>query len=122
MSGLCTLREFQFDHLHLRTKGILPVIHRAESSVLITATEITDANLPDQVSTLEVIIANASFAGVVRKASEFSAFIQRKYGRLTECTVAHTTNVEDAGMIWLTALLVAYPHSQILVINLHRIY
>ena len=56
--------------------GGLDQVVETEISLFVSTTEIAGANLPDQVTPLEVMGGDASFAGVVQAAGQATAGVE----------------------------------------------
>ena len=75
-----------------------------EVAVRRAAAEVAGADLPDQIAAgLEVIRAQAAFAGVVREAADLRAGVEREDRVLAERAVAHRRHVEDRRRVRLRA-------------------
>src|SRR5688500_10966960 len=107
MSRFGALRQFQFDHFYFGSYGIFHKQVGIERAVFIPASKISCTNLPDEVTTFEVIRTDAAFTGILCKASQAGAFIERLNSSLAQCPITHGANVEDAGIVRITALMIA---------------
>ena len=83
VAGLGALRQFDFDHLHLRQGGLRREFFGRKRAVVVAAAEVAGGDLPDQIAARLVVIfgtviaADAAFAGIVHEAAELRAAIER---------------------------------------------
>src|ERR1700738_3053619 len=105
MAGLGALADLEFDHLDLIVGGDAGEFFRIERAVAVAATEISGANLPDQIAAvLAMIGTDAALAGVVREAALFRTRVQRAHRVRTERAKTHRRDVEDRCRIRLGAI------------------
>src|SRR4051812_31034015 len=98
VSGLCALRELDFDHLDARKICALRKFFDRKSALLISTTEVARTDLPNEVSAaLLVIRRKPPFTGIMSKSSELRAFVQCENRVFAECSVAHRRNIEHRG-------------------------
>jgi hypothetical protein len=113
VSGLGALAELDLDHPDLCRGGLSGKPLRVEAAVRITATEITAAQFPDQVTAvLAVIRADAALPGVVGKATELRAAIEGADRVRAHRAEAERGNIQDRRGIRLAALCPADRHAQ----------
>ena len=81
VARLGALRQLDLDHLDLVMGGIGNEALLAETTLLVTATEVARADLPYQVTAhLAVVGRDRTLAGVVIEAALARAFVQRADG------------------------------------------
>ena len=111
---LGALGQFQFDHLDLVQVGALGERFGIEPAAALAAAEITRADLPDQIAVvLRMVWADAAFAGVMGKAAEFGALVQRHDRIGAQGAETHRGNVEPRGAVGLFALPAAELHAAV---------
>src|ERR1700688_5011244 len=116
MSGLGALADLEFDHLDLIVASDAGEFLRIEAAVAVAATEITRADLPDDVAAIFAVVrADAALAGVVREVALFGAGIERAHRVGTERAKAHRRDVEDRSRIWFRAIRAADDDAKFLV-------
>src|ERR1051326_4865541 len=121
VTGLCTLRKFYLDHFYIRKNSALSKFFIVESSVRISAAEISGTNLPDNVSArFEVIRTQSAFTRIMCKASKFRSAIQSHDCIFAERTKTHSRNIQNTRRIWLLAIRPPN-HNTRIVINAVRI-
>ena len=77
MAGFGTLGKLDLDHFYNIIGGSLRKFIGIKITLLITAAEVACANLPDQISTTNQMVgANSSFTGVMRKSTVFCRFVK----------------------------------------------
>ena len=93
---LGALTQFDLDRANLRTPrdGLLQP-RQAEAAVGLTAAEVAGADLPDQVSPVEVIGRDAPFAGIVQAARDLRPAVERFDRRAAQGSEAHARDVDD---------------------------
>ena len=102
VAGLGPLRQLDLDHLHLRRARVLGEACLAETAIVVAATEITRADLPDQVAAgFAVVGRDRAFAGVVVEIPALGARVERADGIGRQRAEAHRRDVEHAGRVWL---------------------
>src|SRR6202035_1886203 len=85
MAGLGALADLEFDHLDLIVGGDAGEFFRIERTVAVAATEISGADLPNEITAvLAVIGTDAALAGVVREAALLRTRVQRAHRVGTE--------------------------------------
>src|SRR6476659_546331 len=105
MSGLGALAHLEFDHLDLVVGRDAGEFLRIERAVAVAATEISRANLPNDIAAvLAMIGTDAALAGVMREAALFGAGIQRAHRVRTKRAKAHRRNIEHRRRIRLGAI------------------
>ncbi len=104
VSRFCSLGEFDLNHLDFLKGGFFLEHIRIELAFIGSATEISCAHLPDQVTTLKMIGADGSLAGVVGEISHLRSLIECNHGVLAESPVAHGRDVQQTSIIRLFAV------------------
>ena len=96
MAGLGALADLELDHLDL-VGGSDPLeLFRIERSVAVAATEISGADLPDQIAAVFAVIrADTALTGVMCEAALFGARVQRAHRVGTERAKTHRRDIED---------------------------
>src|SRR5690606_13424707 len=77
VSGLGTLRKFQFDHLNLLMRSRFGKHLAGEISFFVSRAEITRSDLEYKVASLQVIRTDAAFSRVMREIPLLRAAVQR---------------------------------------------
>src|SRR6516165_4916466 len=81
VTGLGALAEFQLDHFHLLAACVVFEFLGAKCAVWIAATEVTGANLPNNVAAVFTMISTvAALASIVREIPFLGAYVQRANG------------------------------------------
>ena len=120
VTGLGPLRQFEFDHPHLRIHRLGGELLRIEPPLCVAAAEIARADLPDQVaSVLAVVAGDRALAGIVIEPAALGAEVQRPHGIRRERSETHRRNVEHARRIRLGALL-AHRDTEVVRLGMRR--
>ena len=94
MTRLCTLRNFNLDHLHLVENRVLNKQILTECAVLVSTTEVAGTNLPNKVASLFAMIrGEPSLSGALIKVAFFCPRIHRQNGRRAQRSVTHGRNI-----------------------------
>src|SRR5215469_6760122 len=81
VTGLGALAEFQLDHFHLIAACVVFEFIGAKCAVRIAATEVTGADLPNNVAAVFLVVsAVAALAGIVRELPFLGADVERPNG------------------------------------------
>src|SRR5699024_11669648 len=98
----------ELDHLHVLVGRLFSKLPGVEAAVFRAAAEIGGTDFPDHIgAVLQVVGAQAAFAGVVGKAAEAGATIHRQHGVGRKRAEAHRRNIEPRGIIGLAAITAA---------------
>src|SRR6185436_17901902 len=92
---LGALAQLDLDRLDVRALHGLEGALEGEVAVWVAAAEIAGPDLPDDVAAVAVMIADATFAGVLQRAREHDAAIDRLDGRARQRAIAHRGGVDD---------------------------
>ena len=113
MSGLGPLRELDLDHLDAR--GLRPHLEafRVELPLLGAASEVTRADLPNEVTALKMVGADAALAGVVVELAQLRSEVEGADRVGAERTEAHRRDVEDARGVGLLAVRTSNGHADV---------
>ncbi len=85
-----------------------------ECPVRIAAAEVPGPDFPDQIApVLAVVLADAAFAGIVRKVAELGALVEGADGVGAERAEAHGRDVEHRQRVGLAAFAVADFHAEV---------
>src|SRR5690606_5077495 len=90
MARFGPLGQFNLDHLHLWPQRIFTRSGIIKRPITISASKITGTDLPDKVAPmLQMIVADSTFPGIVRKISHFSSLVHGQYRILAEGSETH---------------------------------
>lgn len=108
------LRQFDFDHFDRRQAGDFGKALRVEFSSWRAAAEVGGTDLPDKIAAvLQMMFADAAFAGIMRETAAPGAAIQGPDGVGAERAEAQRGNIEQTGAIRLLAGAAADRDAQI---------
>src|SRR5690606_8714727 len=80
MTRLCALRKLKFDHFYFLAQSLFAKHIRAEISALVAAAEIARTDLPNQITTLHMIVRYTTFPRIVIKLAPCRSLVQRHDG------------------------------------------
>lgn len=104
LTGLCTLTELDLDHLHLIERGPLREHLLIEAPIRRAAAEISGADLPDEIAAMaQMVWGDPALSGIVIKAAQLRAHVQRLDRATAQRTEAHRQDVEDRDAVGLPA-------------------
>ena len=115
MTRFSTLGQLDLDHFHLFKVGLCLKQFIREVSVIRSATEVSCANLPNQIcATFHMIRTDATFTCVMGKVSLLGTGAQGENCILAKGAIAHRRNIQQAGRVGLCTVRTTDVHSHVL--------
>src|SRR5690606_29114695 len=98
------LRKLKFDHFYFLAQSLFAKHFRAEVSALVAAAKIARTNLPNQITTLHMVVRYTTLPRIMIKLAPCRSLVQRHDGVRTHRTIAHSRYIQPGSTVRLPAL------------------